>query len=70
MKLWIARDKRGFLQVWDRKPEWNEVGFWECEAGTVDFMSLPFKSDEFPSVTWENSPQEVEIKLKNNGNQD
>ena len=64
MKLWIARDKRGFLRVWDGKPEWDDkIGLWCCEAGTVDFMSFPFKSDEFPEVTWENSPQQVELKL-------
>lgn len=56
MKLWIARFKNGELFLFRRKPKreqswWNEIAL--VELG----------SEEFPEVTWENSPLQVEIKI-------
>ena len=60
MKLWIARDKNG-LFLYAKKPMFfeglNEFG---CMIGE-EFYELP--SNWLPEVTFENSPQEVELKL-------
>lgn len=58
MKLWIASDKDGTLFIYRSKPERvNEYVFDLADIiGTLN-------SGILPSVTWENSPQEVEIKL-------
>ena len=57
MKLWIARDKSGFLYLHDKKPTldgeyWVSNGSWS----SIDI-------EYFPEVTVENSPQKVELKL-------
>lgn len=57
MKLWIAREKRGGLCLHDKKPtfdgeHWLSNSSWSF----IDF-------EYFPEVTFENSPQEVELKL-------
>jgi hypothetical protein len=57
MKFWIARDKSGFLYLYDEKPifdgeDWLSNGFYTI-------LDLEY----FPEVTFESSPQEVELKL-------
>ena len=58
MKLWIAIDNYGFLGLYKEYP---------TEAKRHEFggfiASLP--KNLFPEVTFENSPQEVELKLVN-----
>lgn len=58
--MWIARDKNG-LFIYTKEPMFfeglNEFG---CMIGE-EFCELP--SNWFPEVTFENSPQEVELKL-------
>lgn len=67
MKFWIARDKDedGSLCLYSKKPKLSEEdeGFWVCsQYGIfVDVIVLPSK--DFPEITFENSPQEVELKL-------
>ena len=58
MKLWIARNKRGFLFLYDYEP-------FECEDGCWGTYGNCYSIDDklFPEVTFENSPQEVEFKL-------
>lgn len=67
LKLWIARDKNGALWVFKRKPVRNEKSF-DIDWGVHERMFLD--ESQFPEVTWANSPQEIEIKLINTGNQD
>ncbi|MCH5241781.1 MAG: hypothetical protein J1F67_05085 [Muribaculaceae bacterium] len=55
--LWIERDKDGFLEVYAEKPERLSIGF---TGRTLFYPSI----EDFPEVTWENSPQQVELKLK------
>lgn len=68
MKLWIARDEDGGLYLFGIKPEKNETsGFFEMpisgvKGSILDMMEI---NDVYPSVTWENSPQEVELILCN-----
>ena len=62
MKLWIARDKDGDmdgnLHLFSSKPE-------RVRSHFVDYYTDKWSINEnlFPEVTWENSPQQVEIKL-------
>lgn len=67
MKLWIARDndKDGSLCLYDKKPKLSEEveGLWVCSQYDmlVDVIVLPPKY--FPEITFENSPQKIELKL-------
>ena len=63
MKLWIARTKggfkKGYLAIFESKPVYIEhkdewVGFSK---------GIYINNEEFHEVTFENSPQEVELKL-------
>lgn len=62
MKLWIARDKNGELWLYDTKPIKDEI-FFDVETFA---MRMELKPTLFPEVTFENSPQEVELKLVEN----
>lgn len=58
MKRYIARDINGSLFLHDEKPNLEKLyGYWDSD----NYFRLD--TDEFPEVTFENSPQEVEIKL-------
>lgn len=60
MGIWIARDKNGELYLYNERPFRREKEFSLNIVG-FDFCEIP--EEYFPSVTWENSPQEVELKL-------
>lgn len=62
MKLWIARDRNGGLFMYVSKPTFDEKTntFW---TDNEEFFRLA--KNFFPEVTFENSPQLVEIKLVN-----
>ena len=60
MKLWVARDKRGNLGLYREKPVWIMKGTrydWFGKFGCYIW------NDELTEVTFENSPQQVELKL-------
>ena len=61
MKMWICRSKKGYrLTLHSELPIWFEdFGAW-CKGYVSD---LP--EEEYPEITFENSPQEVELKLVN-----
>lgn len=61
MKLWIARDSDEALFLYDKKPVKGRKRF------KVKLFSHSFRisSSNFPGITFENSPQQVEIKLVN-----
>lgn len=61
MKLWIARDKDGYIGLYRKLPTWVRINRFR-EDWDGDFMGLLDK-DSFPEVTFENSPMEVEIKI-------
>lgn len=56
MKLWIARDEDGFIGLYYKKPIYRR-GTW---YGSFIYS---ISKSQFPEVTFENSPQEVELKL-------
>ena len=62
MKLWIARDKDDILRLFYIKPFLNINNEWDSDDN--DFV---IDEDQFPEVTFENSPQQVEIKLVKEG---
>lgn len=57
MKLWIARDEDGDLYLYEREPI-RESDFFYSSYDTIEV-----DKNLFPKVTFENSPQEVELKL-------
>lgn len=56
MKLWIARDLGGRLSFHYERPRYISGKGWTVVCAVPD-------SSLFPEVTFENSPQEVELKL-------
>lgn len=64
MKFYIARDKDNRLYLYRDKPFKGDAIFI-CQCNNTKHWSEYFELDEslFPEVTWENSPQEVELKL-------
>lgn len=59
MKLWVARDKDGYSQLYAEKPIKMD-GYFEHIPNTGWFT---ISCKLFPTVTFENSPQRVELKL-------
>ena len=57
--MWIARDKDGTLFVYGEEPIRYHIYF----DSRKPYDSIMLDSKEFPEVTFENSPQEVELKL-------
>ena len=61
MKYWIARDDDMELYLYNEQPRLNRMHIWS--VSTECGKSYRLDSDLFPEVTFENSPQEVELKL-------
>lgn len=62
MKFWIARDPDGELNIFTEKPQ---LYHYLYEDGFDGENKSPINLDLFPELTFENSPQEVELKLVN-----
>ena len=60
MELWIARDFDGYLNLYVNKPslDSNDNMYYVMED---DYLNID--KELFPEVTFENSPQKIEIKL-------
>ena len=61
MKLWIARDSYG-LWLFDNKPKKVIINGDKCCKPTIGNRYY-FVDELFPEVTFENSPQLIEIEL-------
>lgn len=59
MKLWIARDTDGYSQLYVEMPI-KKNGYFDNVPNTKWFT---ISCHLFPEITFENSPQQVEIKL-------
>ena len=59
MKFWIARDYGG-LYIFENQPH-LAIDRFHSYTGFI----LSVQDDKFPEVTFENSPQMVELKLFN-----
>lgn len=62
MRAWIARDRDG-LFIYTQPPSINPIR--KDVYMVIDGDFLPIDKNLFPEVTFENSPQAVEIKLEN-----
>ena len=60
MKMWIARDKDGSLALFRYKPFKMRYDTFDKFCGDI----IELDKNLYPEVTFENSPQEVELKLK------
>ena len=65
MKLWIARDKNDGLWLYSKKPKLSEdvEGIWVCSQYGMPVEVIVLPAEMFPEVRFENSPQQVELKL-------
>lgn len=61
VKMWIAREKNGSLWIFDSKPDYK-LGMWSTKKSVL-YTQFPINFKLFPSVTLENSPVQVEIKI-------
>ena len=64
MKLWIARFEKGSLWLFSEKP--IRIRNFYAINNTDKYpepYTIRLNDDLFPEVTFENSPQEVELKL-------
>ena len=64
MKLWIARNKSKVIKLFTIEPEYNSIS---DEWKGYDFEEIELSVLNFPEVTFENSPQMVEVKLVKEG---
>lgn len=64
MKLWIARDKNGALALYTEEPMLYYNSQYE---GPYKSQMIDLDENLFPEVTFENSPQQVEVKLVKEG---
>ena len=57
MKFWIARDYRG-LYIFENQP-CLVIDRFHSDTGFI----LSVQDDKFPEITFENSPQMIEVEL-------
>lgn len=60
MKLWIARDLNGDLNLYAKKPVLNYYDSIYYD-GDMEDQYLSIDKNLFPEVTFENSPQLIEL---------
>lgn len=58
MGIWIARDKDNSLGVYKVKPERRNRTFDSDLCNWIGWLD----DDDFPEVTWKNSPKELIVK--------
>ena len=56
-KLWVARDKNGFLFVYEDKPTRRDN-----QREWLGRFLTSMKNSYFPNLTWEDQPIEVELR--------
>ena len=56
-KLWVARDKNGFLFVYEDKPT-----RWDIRKEWIGRFLNSIKNSYFPELKWEDEPIEVELR--------
>lgn len=64
MKLWMARDIDGMLFLYTSKPKYHTVSEIFIATDGVWINLSDYGMDDFPEVTFENSPMEVELIIK------
>lgn len=61
--IWIARDKNGYLYAYAEKPDKDDV-YSEFKVANFGDDFMPLRRDLLPEVTYDNSPVEVELVIK------
>lgn len=59
---WIARTERGFLNIYENRPEKRENGLWKPEPYDSWFINLPTDADEKligRHISWDDEPVEI-----------
>lgn len=65
MKFWITRDKRGAVRLFQEKPILIEKSYFSVSDGFGMEIKQSNNNRTFlKHIVFENSPQEVELKLK------
>lgn len=60
MKMWIARNPDECLCMFDGKPVYSKgLGMWI--TGVINDHSAELPEEWFPEITFNNSPQEIEL---------
>lgn len=59
--MFLARDCDGMISLFVEKPYLSSSGMWYAERNS---QSILLKPHQYPEVTFENSPVEVELTLK------
>ena len=59
--MFLARDCDGMISLFIEKPFLSRSGVWYAERNP---QSILLRSHQYPEVTFENSPVEVELELK------
>lgn len=62
--MFLARDIDGMLTLFVEKPYLSSSGVWYTERNPQSILPKPH---QYPEVTFENSPQQVELKLVKEG---
>ena len=60
MSIWIARNQDGTLEAWHIKPK-RGTKAWTTDNDPKDWVTY-LDDDDYPEVTWENSPKELTVK--------
>ena len=63
MKMLVARDFDGVLNLYTAKPSLDSNDNMYYADGDMEDDYLNIDKELFPEVTFQNSPQQVEIKL-------
>ena len=59
--MWISRNKTGIVHLFLNRPILKPNGEEWCDEREFDLL---LDHEDFPEVTFENSPMEVELNLK------
>lgn len=59
MSMWLARDKQGWLKLFNQVPTLNP--YWHCWESDDEIPLELDAKDIYPEVTFESSPVEVEL---------
>ena len=61
MKMWIARNNTGIVHLFLNRPKLKPNGEDSYDPNEFDLL---LHHTDFPEVTFENSPKEVELVIK------
>lgn len=66
MRSYITKDKTGLVQLWNNKPEYNEVvDMWIgwVDKGRINEIAVDVTANEYlrNNITFETSPKELNI---------